>query len=608
MNTTPPETSTSGSPPTFAPIPLGVHSGSPVETAPSAMLADGPTFARLIGFVGLVLVVLGMAAVISTRALGPRMIPEGWGFMSTVVGLALMLYHAITDGEQEIRRMYGAFGLVWIIVSVGASFIPGPMGDGTAEKAVGFYLLPWGIATGIIGLLFTVPFCRHETEEVYRNSALTMLLSFGSLLSIGSLVAGVVKPDFLTGPGLTLALLGLAFLCAYLGQVDVSEGIGYTVAFSLGAFGAGVVLYAIGRAAFPTLLFEGPAALRLPNGSLDVWKTMFRILGGLAFAVPAMIAFATRSPLWLKAVTGAIGLVGGVVVLASLFANPIHTAPRPFLVPNGLILMAVGLLYLTVSLGVCSDDQFVTLTRRELSAYFLSPIGYLVLGAMAFVQWILYEIFISSLSSAGAQERALQEPIMAGYFNLLPAIVLLQIVPALTMRLVAEERRTGTLEMLLTSPVNEWPVVLSKFISTWLFFMICWMPSVLYLIALRLEVPVPFDYRPLISFYICIAAQGLAFVGMGLFFSTLTKNEIVAAALTQVGMMLFLLCYFFRENLMASWLPASVRSGLGRFSFYHMWQESLAGRLPLRDTFLFASFGVFWLFLSVKVLETRKWN
>ena len=48
--------------------------------------------------------------------------------------------------------------------------------------------------------------------------------------------------------------------------------------------------------------------------------------------------------------------------------------------------------------------------------------------------------------------------------------------------------------------------------------------------------------------------------------------------------------------------------GLGRFSFYHMWQEALAGRLPLRDTFLFGSFGVFWLFLSVKVLETRKWN
>ncbi len=273
-----------------------------------------------------------------------------------------------------------------------------------------------------------------------------------------------------------------------------------------------------------------------------------------------------------------------------------------------MILIAVGLLFLTVSLGVCSDNQLVTLTRRELSAYFLSPIGYLVLGAMASMQWLFYDSFIGGLSHAGAQDRAIPEPIMAGYFNLLPAIVLLQIVPALTMRLVAEERRTGSLEVLLTAPVNEWPVVLSKFISTWIFFMICWMPSVLYLIALRLEVPVPFDYRPLLSFYICIAAQGLAFVGMGLFFSTLTRNEIVAAALTQVGMMLFLLCYLMRENQMAQWLPATVRAGLGRFSFFHMWQEALAGRLPLRDTFLFGSFGVFWLFLSVKVLETRKWN
>ncbi len=605
MNTTPPETSTPTSTPTFAPISLG----APIETAPSPMLADGPTFSRLIGFIGLVFLVLGAAAVIATRVIGtPRLVSEGMGFMFAAVGLALMMYHATTDGEQEVRRMYGGFALFWILVSLVASFIPGPMMDSTADKAVGYYLLPWGVVTGIIGLMFTVPFCRYETEEMYRNSALTMLISVGGLLSVGSVTAGIFRPEFLTGPGLTLALLGLAFLCAYLSQVDSSEGLGHTVAFAIGAFGAGVTLYAIGRAAFPTLLFEGPTTLRLANGSLDTWKTLFRVLGGIAFVVPAIIAFSTRSPLWLKATTAAIGLIGGGVVLVSLFANPIHTAPRPFLVPNGLILMAVGLLYLAVSLGVCSDNQFVTLTRRELSAYFLSPIGFLVLGSMAFVQWILYEIFISGLSNAGAADRALPEPIMAGYFNLLPAIILLQIVPALTMRLVAEERRTGTLEMLLTAPVNEWLVVLSKFVSTWVFFMICWMPSVLYLIALRLEVPVPFDYRPLMSFYICIAAQGLAFVGMGLFFSTLTRNEIVAAALTQMGMMLFLLCYFLRENMMAQWLPAPLRAGLGRFSFYHMWQEALAGRLPLRDTFLFGSFGVFWLFLSVKVLETRKWN
>ncbi len=602
MSMTTPETS----PPEKALDPIRLQPS--VETAPSAMMAEGPAFARLIGFIGLFLFVLGAVVVVSTRALGPRMVSEGVGFLFAAMGLALMLYHATTDGEQDIRRMYGGFALFWILFALAAALVPGPLGDTAIDKSVGYYLLQWGIGAGIVGLLFTIPFCRHETDELYRNGVLTMLLAVGTILSVGPVVVGLVRPEFLTGHGMTLALLGLAFLCAYLGQVDTADGPGFTVAFALGAFGAAVVFYALARSAFPTLLFEGPAALRLPNGSLDIWKVAFRILGGLAFVVPAIFAFASRSSQWLKIATGVVGLIGAGVVTASLFANPITTPPRPFLVPNGLILMFIGLLYTAVSVGVCSDNQFVTLTRRELASYFLSPIGYLVLFGMALVLWLVYESFIGGLQRAGERGVALPEPIVGGYFNLLPAIVLLLMVPALTMRLVSEEKRTGSLEVLLTAPVNEWPVVLSKFVATWIFFLVCWLPSGLYLIALRMEVPAPFDYRPLLSFYICIAAQGLAFVGMGLFFSTLTKNQIVAAVLTFVGMMFFLICYLFRVEQMTLGLPPVVRSAFGRLSFFHMWEEALAGRLPLRDTLLFASIGLFFLFLSVKVLETRKWS
>jgi hypothetical protein len=417
-----------------------------------------------------------------------------------------------------------------------------------------------------------------------------------------------MRPEFLTGPGLCLALLGLGFLCAYFSQVDTSDGVGYTVAFSLGAFGAGVMLYAIGRAAFPTLLYEGPRPLRLPNGSLDTWKVFFRVLSAIAFVLPAALAFTWKSRGWLKVVTSVVAVVGGGVVIISLFANPLST-PRPaFLVPNGLILITIGLIYLGVSVGACSDNQFVTLTRREMSSYFTSPIGYLVLGGMAFVHWLVYESFIGLLQELGTTKQPFPEPIVAGYINVLPAIVMLLQVPALTMRLVSEEKRTGTMEVMLTAPVNEWPVVLSKFLSTWLFFLITWLPAGLYLIALRMEVARSFDYRPMLSFYVCIAAQGLAFVGMGLFFSTVTKNQIVAAVLTFVGMFAFLICFLVREEQVTLGLPQAIRSALGRLSFYHMWREALDGRLPLRDCFLFASLGVLGLFLSVKVLETRKWS
>src|SRR5262249_51809879 len=162
------------------------------------------------------------------------------------------------------------------------------------------------------------------------------------------------------------------------------------------------------------------------------------------------------------------------------------------------------------------------------------------------------------------------------------------------------EKRTGSLEVLLTAPVNEWPVVLSKFLATWLFFMVCWLPTVMLLVVLRLEVPVPFDYRPLLSFYICLAAQGLAFIGMGLFFSTITKNQLVAAVLAFVGMMVFFLCFLLRGEVGSIGIPDFLQSALGRLSYIHMWIEALAGRLPLRDCLLFASIGAFWVFLSVK--------
>ena len=181
-------------------------------------------------------------------------------------------------------------------------------------------------------------------------------------------------------------------------------------------------------------------------------------------------------------------------------------------------------------------------------------------------------------------------------------------VPGLTMRLMAEERRSGTLEVLLTAPVSEASIILSKFLATWLFFLITWVPSAMFLVALRVETGVPFDYRPLLSFYLALAAQGVGFLAIGLFFSTLTRNQIVAFVFTFVVMLGFLLCYMLREEASPVGLIQFIQVFLGRLSFIHVWRESLSGQLPVRDVLLWISVGVFFLFLSVKVLEIRKWS
>ena len=582
----------------------------PVETAPSQTFKQGPAFARMVGFAGLFALVLGAVVIVTNMALSPRWITTGWGYLFSAVGVVLMMYHAVSDGEPEVRRMYGLLSALWLVLAVIASVAPGPVFSAAATKTVGFNLLPWGVGFGFLSLLFAIPFARQETDPTYRRYVELGLLGTGTLLAAGSLLAGLINKDFLVGPGLALALLGLGFLAAYTGQVDTSEGIGYQVAFALGAVGAAVAVYAVAQSTIPTLLYDGPQVLRKPNGSLDWWRVAARMIGVAAFAGITLAGVQLKSsPMWLRSTLMALGGAGIVVLaIASFKSNTITTPPAPFLVPYGIILSGLGLVYLAVSLAICSEYQIVTLVRRELAAYFYSPLGYFVIGVTTIMQWISYLIFVSSLMRAGQAQASIPEPIVSNYFfAIFPVFALMIQVPAITMRLLADERRTGSLEMMLTAPVNELPVVLSKFIATWILFMISWLPAGLFLLAVRVELGQPFDYRPLLSFYIAFAAQGIAFVAIGLFFSSITKSQDVAQMLTTVAMMLFLLCYFLRETNPLG-LPQYLLVFVGRFSFVHMWGESLDGRLPLRDTILFASLGLLFLFMSVKVLESRKWN
>src|SRR5205823_145920 len=127
------------------------------------------------------------------------------------------------------------------------------------------------------------------------------------------------------------------------------------------------------------------------------------------------------------------------------FDAPLEKIPTPFLVPHGLVLAAIGLLYLGVSLGAVSDNSLVVLTRRELAAYFCSPIAYIVLAAVTVIGGIGYSLFrgfmIGTDPLAVAPTPRL-EPILANFVpgSIIGPIVVPFLVAGLTMRLFAEEK------------------------------------------------------------------------------------------------------------------------------------------------------------------------
>jgi ABC-type transport system involved in multi-copper enzyme maturation permease subunit len=267
--------------------------------------------------------------------------------------------------------------------------------------------------------------------------------------------------------------------------------------------------------------------------------------------------------------------------------------------------MGLGLLYLAVSVCYCSDHPLVVLTRRELSAYFYSPLIYLALVGFTGVAWWHYKDF---LFYAFHPRILLTEPIMEPYlWGLIPIVTLTFLVPVLTMRLLSEEKRSGSLEVLLTAPVKESTVVLSKFIAAFVLYLILWLPWWIFLIALRIGGGQPFDYRALFSFVIALSVTGTAFVSMGLFFSSLTSNQITAAVLTFALMMFFLAIFFVKSQLRQEspnnpWLAI-----LNHIDYVDMWRQGTMGKLMPRYLLFQLSATSVWLFLTVKVLQARRW-
>jgi ABC-2 type transport system permease protein len=248
------------------------------------------------------------------------------------------------------------------------------------------------------------------------------------------------------------------------------------------------------------------------------------------------------------------------------------------------------------------------LLKRELAAYFLAPMAYLVLLAFQLVAFLNFWELVDSLSQpvgARAEFSSLNDP-MTSYVSVSPAfwIAILMSIPALTMRLLAEERRTGTIETLLTLPVTETQVVLAKWLAGVVMYLVLLVPFALYLPFLYYQARFYFDVGPVLALGVGLTTMGMMFVAIGLLFSAMTRHQIVAAIWTFVALFLLIvlvpLTLLFAARTHAGWAEAVQFT-----SILHQVRNFGIGRLDLRHLALHLSVCVLLLSLTTKIVAAR---
>jgi len=240
-----------------------------------------------------------------------------------------------------------------------------------------------------------------------------------------------------------------------------------------------------------------------------------------------------------------------------------------------------------------------TVLKREISGGMSSLLGYVsicvFLIACSLVLWVYPESSILESGYASLQ----------GFFDTVPWIFIF-LVPAITMRLFADEKKSGTLELLFTRPISDWGIILGKYLAACIHILFALIPTLIYVLCIaRLgNPPGNLDWGALFGSYLGLIFLGAVFSAIGLFCSSLTSNQVIAFLLA------VLLCFFFFSGFDSL---SKINSLLGIELFIvqlginaHYLSVS-RGVLDTRDLIYFVSISVFFLYLTKISLESRKW-
>lgn len=238
--------------------------------------------------------------------------------------------------------------------------------------------------------------------------------------------------------------------------------------------------------------------------------------------------------------------------------------------------------------------------RKEISAFFSSLIGYIVIAVFLLIMGLFLFVFEdSSLLNFGYAS-------LGPFFQLAPN-VLVFIIPAICMRAFAEEKQTGAIELLVTRPLRDIDIVMGKFLACFVLMLLALLPTILYYVTIyQLGAPVGnIDAGGTFGSYLGLSFLAMSFVAIGLFASSLTSNQIVSFLLA-----LALTFWFYFGFDLLSGLPVFYRNGEAFIQSLGMqahFRSLGRGLIDSRDVVYFLSVTAFFLLLTVISLERRKW-
>ena len=247
---------------------------------------------------------------------------------------------------------------------------------------------------------------------------------------------------------------------------------------------------------------------------------------------------------------------------------------------------------------------FRALVRRELSAFFQGPTGFIIIAAVMFLIGLGFLVVLSGLNGE-ATPMPVTQVFYGTYFFW---VILLLIAPVITMRSFAMERASGTYESLMTAPVGDWQVVLSKFAGALIFYMILWVPLLICSVVVRFYVgeSAVLGLGTMFTSALGILMVGCLYMSIGCFASALTRNQAVAAVSGfALGAALFFTGFFsYFAGDRTDWLSQLAR----HISLANHMESFTRGVVDLGAIIFFLSLTGLFLYLTHKVVESQRWK